>query len=763
MEIVAFLVFIAVVIGAGGLVYAISVIGVQGETFEEAVEKQRKEKNEKKKEKKPAVEKKKKQKKNKDAKTTAGQDYEEVVLVDPSGDLVEPVFVEPTPAPVVKKEEPKPRKEEKKSKKKVAAEIEKLVEPEPVVEEVVAVAVAAPVVEAVVKAPAVVAVETAPVQKSLAKPEKKKIEIVEVAEVKVDDTEEKKKKKDTKAKDTKVAKDKPKKTQKSHYDEILSVIRKSPLSSTEAQGIVDVLLLKQTGKDEEGGDDWIEPGKENETKKLTRQIAELTEVLEEEKVKSAGIEKKMAILRKEQVEGRALAAGHKREVEELNNKKNNEISALNTRLQQATSQVNNAQTLNRQLESNQSHYQATINNLQTQLSQVAGGSDPKLTAELEQLKAARTEMVKTNSSLTAQLAGKVEEVQQLTAAQTKLSSQLTAAVEETSQANATLKQLKDQMEAQAAGSQQQLDTQLSTKQQFDSQLSAVTAAKQQLQLELTVLKEKLSGKEVENSRLLEENERLSEQVASSVERPAADGEEAVKVNGHQEVEVKPQEPSRDDMLEEKYKNLQITLKQIESNQKGVEVELESSKAEILKLRTKNDEEVGRLADYKQTCTAVFTRLFPAITAGELGEMETQAKLIIQNLEKSIAESQVVDQSEEINKLESQVSNYKNVLAQTEDMLTSLQESVEKAEGEWKKKLDSVESEGKSALENLKSKNTELQAQLEPLNIKIKEEVESKEVLAKKCVELQQLLAAGQKQISNHTNEGEILSNGSIEA
>ena len=41
--------------------------------------------------------------------------------------------------------------------------------------QVVAVAVAAPVVEAVVKAPAVVAVETAPVQKSQAKPEKKKI------------------------------------------------------------------------------------------------------------------------------------------------------------------------------------------------------------------------------------------------------------------------------------------------------------------------------------------------------------------------------------------------------------------------------------------------------------------------------------------------------------------------------------------------------------------------------------------------------------
>ena len=44
------------------------------------------------------------------------------------------------------------------------------------------------------------------------------------------------------------------------------------------------------------------------------------------------------------------------------------------------------------------------------------------------------------------------------------------------------------MEDQASGTQQQLDSQLSAKQQFDSQLSAVTAAKQQLQLELSVLK-----------------------------------------------------------------------------------------------------------------------------------------------------------------------------------------------------------------------------------------------------------------------------------
>jgi len=777
MEVVAFLVFVAVVVLAGGIVYAISVIGVQGESFEEALEKQRNQNKEKKKEKKAPVEKKKKHKKNKDAKATGAQEFEEdVVLVDPSGYEVETVFVEPTPAPVKKespkpkkeepkpkKEEPKPKKEEPKPKKeepKPKKEDKKKDAKKPVVEEA-AVAVAAPVVEAVVvKAVAAVAkAAPEPAQKSQPKPEKKKIEIVEVAEIKAEPVEEKKKKKEVKP-----TKEKAKKAPKSHYDEILAVVRKSPLSSTEAQGIVDVLLLKQTGKEDAEGDDWIEPGKENETKKLTRQIAELTEELEQEKVKSAGIEKKMVTVRKELVEGRALAAGHKREMEELNNLKNNEISALNTRLQQSMSQMNNAQTLNRQLESNQSHYQATINNLQTQLSQMSGAADPKLATELEHLKTASAEMASQNSNLSQQLAVKNEEVNQLTAAQNKLSSQLATAVEETGQANASLKQLQKQMEEQASGTQQQLDSQLSAKQQFDSQLSAVTAAKQQLQLELSVLKDKLSGKEVENSRLLEENERLSEQVASSVERPAADGEEAVKVNGHAEVAVKPaEEPSKDNLLEEKYAALQTTLQQIESKKSSVESELETSKEEIAKLRTKNDEVAGRLAEYKQNCTAVFTRLFPSISGGELGQMEKQAKLIIQKLEASIEESQgVEDHSEEITKLESQVSNYKNVLAQTESMLTSLQESVEKAEGEWKKKLETVESEGKSALANLKSENADLQAQLDPLNTKIKEEVASKELLAKKCAELQQLVAAGQKQLANHTNEAGLVTNGSIE-
>jgi ribosome-binding protein 1 len=47
----------------------------------------------------------------------------------------------------------------------------------------------------------------------------------------------------------------------------------------------------------------------------------------------------------------------------------------------------------------------------------------------------------------------------------------------------------------------------------------------------------------------------------------------------------------------------------------------------------------------------------------------------------------VDNSEEVEKLESQVGHYKTVLAQTESMLNSLQASVESAETEWRLKLE----------------------------------------------------------------------------
>ena len=55
--------------------------------------------------------------------------------------------------------------------------------------------------------------------------------------------------------------------------------------------------------------------------------------------------------------------------------------------------------------------------------------------------------------------------------------------------------------------------------------------------ELATLRSRLAQKDAETIKLVEENERLAEQVASSTERPEAEGQEAGKANGHAEVVV----------------------------------------------------------------------------------------------------------------------------------------------------------------------------------------------------------------------------------
>jgi len=834
-----FFIFLALFAVCAGLVFVISVFGVQGESFEEALEKQKKNQSKEKEKKKPTTEKKKKIKKGKDAKNNNIQDsVDENLLVDPSGHVVEPVFVEPVAAPTPPKKEVK-REKKKEDKKADLKEQRQIPVEEPIINEEVAKVqcttspvhleqMTAPVQEANVQKSAALSqevpatIEPKPTVKE-AKPEKKKIEIIEVDnDTKVEEADEKKKKK--------APKDKSKKSNKSQCDEIMDIIRKSPLSDMEAQGIVDILLLKQTGK-EENSDDWIEPGKENEAKKMARQIAELRVELEEESSKSANLEKKMVALRKEVNESKSVLAGNRRDHDDIVNKKTQEISSLNSRLQQVMGQLNQSVTLQRQLETNQSHYQATINNLQTQLSQVSNSAaaDPKLMTEFEQLKNSRNELTASQHALQQKFSQKCAEVETLTAAKQQLEIEMAAvqadkntAVQElhnqreqvmaskqndagqleavlgmkqqlegqlteaknklavvTEEKQQEIDQLmkrvtaeKAQLEMKVQDGNKQQDTQL---EQLESQLSAVTSAKQQVQKELNLLKDKMVEKENENSRLIEDNERLSEQVASSVERPAAEGEEATKMNGHQETEHQLEEvKTTERMWDEKYTKLQSQFQDSEERYRTLSSELQSTNQEVSKLREKNDASLKQLADYQQNCVEAFSRLFPGLDKSEstLSHLEKQAKSFIQDMEKNCqAVGQSEDLTEEVAKLEAQNSNYKTVLAQTENMLTNLESSVKSAEGEWKKKLETTESgckKFKEALDQSTATNAELQNQIDALNNKIKDlecvknelesEKSSKDVLAKKCAELQQMVAAGQQHINNHTNN-DVVSNG----
>jgi len=865
MDLGAVVVFLAVFAGCGAVVFFVSVLGTRTETFEEALEKQRnakeKSKEKKKGEKKSAPEKKKKQKKGKDAKNNNTQELvEESVLVESAGQVVEPVYIEPVapvaepvPAPV-KEIEPKeivveavkPKKEEKKKKEKV---VEEVVAPaQPVVEEV-AVESSAEVVEAVAEVVETVAevVEAVPEpvavveQPPVAKPEKKKMVIQEVAEITVEEPEEKKnKKKSNKAK------------KKSNYEEVLETVRRITLSDTEAQGIVDVVLMKQTGHKDDG-EDWVEPGKETEAQKKSRQLADLSSQLEEEKSKSSGLEKKMLTLRKEMNDGRAQLNVVKRELEEMNTKKTQEASRFNTTIQQLKGDLNTRETYNIQMESK---YQTEIRTIKEQLeraSQAPAASDGHLVTENEQLKTANADLTSNNASLhhkftqkcfevdslTASLTAANEEKQNLTSqlataqeekqalmAQLSEASQQSQAVEETQTLTTQLSQAVEEKQSltsqlsQAVEEKQSLSSQLSLSveekqslstqlsqaveaqnrlseelkqaldkdvavrseadgnsqeavvavQELETKLSGAQAVQHQLQSDLTSVKEKLSDKEKENCRLLEENERLSEQVASCVERPAAEGEEAV--NGHTEIEIQKEvvavPTSNEEDWQQKYEKLNIQLEEKSNVCNSQEMELTESKEEINKLKTKNDELSSEFTEYKKECMLMLSNVLPAhcTESQDFSSIQSKANKFIQDLESAAAEASKVETLKEENtKLEAQGASYKTVLAETENILNTLQASVEGAELEWKKKLEASESECseiKSKVSQLQSSNQQLTQQIkdqESMSSELESEKSRSDVLAKKCSELQQLIAIGEKALELAHSQDSSMTNG----
>jgi len=144
-----------------------------------------------------------------------------------------------------------------------------------------------------------------------------------------------------------------------------------------------------------------------------------------------------------------------------------------------------------------------------------------------------------------------------------------------------------------------------------------------------------------------------------------------------------------------------------------ETELSKYQGDLETIKSKNNDLNSSLSEAKEASTALLIRLFPALPTNlELSQLEEQAKESLEDLQ-AIAErtpspskaAPVKDNSEEMEKLESQVAHYKTVLAQTESMLNSLQASVESAETDWRLKLEVANKE----LNEVKMQNSSLAA------------------------------------------------------
>lgn len=740
MDVTALLVFVGGFAICAALAFLVSFFGVKEQTFEEALAAQKK-KNEK--EKNKAKDKKKdgtkrknqkwnKKKENEERSVEANVDElpeEEPVLVESLIEeapvqIIEEPAIEPSPQP---SPEVRETKQSKKNKNKSKLEIQDITEE--VVEEV-----SETIVEEEQEPTTVEPVEEVVVEPEEV-PEPSKPEVIEAAPAKPSPVVSKK-----------VAKKQQSKAGNHGSKDLLSIVEKTVMNDFEAQQLIDVLLNKQSGSFTGGDNEWVEQGKMSETSKLQKQIGELEKAMEEEVAKGKSFKDKMTELRRELNEEKSAKAGTQRMIDELNNSRTQEINNLNNKLQQVqfdmTQQITIIQTQlnqqvqhNHQMELDQTHYMASIENLNQQLkkaneaamnSTTSAANDQHILSELEQLRGLRNkyevslkEYATNNTSLQEQLTAKTEEALQLSAEASKVSV------------------LQKQLEHTSA-LQNQANSEVTRLQSENSRLAAV---------------------EQEHGRVVAENERLSEQLTSSVERTEAEGQtdESPEENEGGVLGLKEKLLAQNDEHEKVKKDLEDKNAEHENVRKNLEEKFQKEKDEDAKtvdeLKLKINELEKQITDQQSAMGSLkakyddlndlaesndderiilLTRLFPGLNETDtIEQLEVAAKKQIEDLKQNALTNE---------KSESQVTHYKTVLGQTESMLTSLQNSVELEEVQWRSKLDTANNE----LTDVKKQVSTLQEQ----NSSLEERVSS----AKQADEISVKLAESQSQLSTIIEE-----------
>jgi len=744
MDVPALLVFVGGFAVCAGVVFLISIFGAKEETFEEALAKQRKanekEKN-KGKDKKKDVDKKvknwrNKKKGDKEEKLDNMDDGEEEALV-----IVPAVETSPEPTPQPTPEPKQAKKEKKKDKKRIPIEeVEEIVS----VQEVVEASVVPEEVAVVEKVELIAASPVAAIEEEI----EQVVEPVKVA--KPSPTKQKAKKEKNVPADA-------------NPKDLLSIVKKTAFNDVEAQKLIDVLLTKQSGDPLNTSEEWIEKGKPTESQKLRQELNETIQALEDERMKGKSFSDKMTCLRRELNEEKSAKANHNRIIEELTAARAQDVNNINNKLQQLINensllkgQLSQEVSHRRNIELSQTHYQATIDSLNQQLEMAraaaatASANDPHVLSELEQLRTLRdkyentlAELSNNNSNLKSQLTQQTEEVG-------SIKQQLGSSEEKVSQLSNTNASLEAALVAKSDEAQK-ANVELANLKIVNDKAQTAAAIPAEMEAELNSTKQKLVEKEKETARLLEENERLSEQLASSVERPAADGEEAGngEMNGHGEpAHDAPAQKEVEEDWRDKFEVLHMEHEKMLAKQKMLQIEFETEvskyQGELEGIKSKNNDLNTSLSEAKNASTALLVRLFPAIPPNvELEKVEELAKEALKDLQVEAAKSAaptVVDNSEEVEKLESQVGHYKTVLAQTESMLNSLQASVESAETEWRLKLEVANKE----LNEVKMQNSSLAAKASAM--------EASSAIAKQAEEMQVQLAELQQKLTGEEEE-----------
>ncbi|KAK8740091.1 hypothetical protein OTU49_003030 [Cherax quadricarinatus] len=834
-----FLVLGGVVLVLTVLVYILATLGTKETPFEEAIAEQRQKRDQEssqtktdKQHKKQKVKKVKGKKEDLDeVGGTAVQEVEVESEPLPEPTPPQPAEPEPSPQPIQEK------KKEKKKKKEKERDVEEA--PQKIVEEVQEIitmktesvkAEAAP--EPTPSLPVKLEVKEVKEEKNI-KEVKEAVEAPVIA-VQVDVTE---------AVDAPVApvkkptspQEKKKKKEKQKNDvttlsesKLLPMVQRAPLSGTEIQTLIDVLLNKQ--QQNSAGGDWVKKGKVDPITQLKRQLEELENRLRDKDEAHSALTAKITDLCSDLHGERSKSSKLKVQLDES--------AANHTRQQEAaaaSAQAAQAARLNELRTALEQEYQAKLQQQQQLVEQLQSASnESEVTALRASLSDAeiQTKMLRQEHEELTQRCQQYEE--HISTLEEKRAAEEAARSAQLSELQAQL-QSADAARAQALSEIAAMDAERNA---LNGQLASDNAKYAQLQHKL---QETLHEKAEVDSRLiqveselrsvrqvvLDQNTRIErlkeekESLASQSVRPAAEGQENGDV--HAEQTLASDTAHLVSLVKEKEILIEEQLSEVVNLRKEIsrlKEDLESQRAKNNELREKNhkvlealtsteeklmarlkqvDEASGEVEEEKAKVRAVLRRIFPEVVVDDaldqgafLSEFESKAlqvatktvqqpkpevvekvveivkvvekevevkvqdpalKSQVEELSKENAElrtrvaglqkastpsiddsQRVTELEEEVRTVSEKVTHYQTVLADTENLLKSLQASVESEEVAWNKRL----SEKEKDVRQLTADKANLQLQVKQLEDTLDKVKQAEDMQAQLQVLQQQL-------------------------
>jgi ribosome-binding protein 1 len=532
---------------------------------------------------------------------------------------------------------------------------------------------------------------------------------------------------ESKAEDTRV-KSKARKAVRSVEKEEVSIVKveetitKMSLSSSEIQSLIDILLNKQHGDSE-----WVNKGKNDSATNLKKQLAEKEQQLLNEQSTIQTLHSKIKEIRQEFNNEKSTFSHVRRQLEDSANSKKLELQQLQARFQ---NHCESTQQEKAQLQQQLQQAQVTLKSLRDEnvgiksaLANLEQGSRGKADSLEREAEAIRVQC----SHLENQLQAAFNSNQELTNRNQTLQASLRALEE---------RKIKDEQLIHGNFASQMQERESHFVSELKRNQVETEKEKNNFRQQINILQKSVGDSQelAEEMRRRYEDSQKSEKNAKNLLQDAENKVKDFENKLLSQDAVINTKGDADKIMEEQFAEMQAKLAKHESKLSDLDLEktnltneLDTRNQDLKFQKEKNDELRKKNAKLMETLTAAETNLEHQVRQLETavkGAEEKTRHMVEEEIKKTfkqlfptaVVESDKTDwmkrfaesvkeksaavnlvptssvDSEELTRLQGEVKHYQTILVSTEKMLTTLQQSVEKAELDWRIKLEKAEEE-----------------------------------------------------------------------